>query len=158
MKTLIVYYSYTGNTEKIALKIKEKLNCDILKLDPIKPYSTDYQTVVEQANNDVKDNYMPKLKDFDINLNDYDKIILGSPVWWYTFASPINTFLNKYDLTNKEIIPFITNGGWIGRTIKNIEKLLPHSKINNAINLKYNETTLLNEEEFNNWLDKLEGW
>ena len=152
MKTLLVYYSYTGNTELLVNKIKEKINCDIIRLDTIKPYNN-YEYLVEQAKIDVENNYQPELIN-EINLDNYDTILLGSPVWWYTFSSPINTFLNKYNLSNKVIIPFITNAGWLGHTIEDIKKICPNVK--DEISIKFNEDKLLDEIKFDEWLKKLE--
>lgn len=142
---LLVYYSYTGNTELLVSLISNKLNCDVLKLETNEPYSTDYEEVVEQAKADVENNYMPKLKSI-IDLEKYDTIIIGSPVWWYTFASPINTFLHENDLSNKTIIPFITNAGWLGHTLKDIEKIC--SNVKNAISIKFREDKLVDGTKF----------
>ena len=78
-KTLIVYYTYTGNTKIIASQIKQQLNCDILELQPVVPFSSDYQTVVDEwQNNSIKAEV--KIKDLNINIEDYDNIVLCSPI------------------------------------------------------------------------------
>ena len=111
MKTLIVYYSYTGNTKKIANAIKNNLNCDILEVTPKIPFSNDYDDVVaEYQNNSIKDKSI-EINDIGIDLKEYDKIIIGSPVWWYTICPVITSFLKKYDLSGKKIYPFATNAG-----------------------------------------------
>ena len=112
-KTLIVYFSYTNHTKMIAENIQKKLNCDILEIKPIKQYSDDYQTVVdEEQNNDG--NKRPEIEEIALDLNKYSKIILGTPVWWYSIAPVIRTFLLENDLSGKEIKPFATNAGWLG--------------------------------------------
>ena len=80
------------------------------------PYSNDYQTVVDDEQNSEASNHIPEIKDININLDEYDTIILGTPVWWYRPCPAIRAFLTKYDLSNKTIIPFATNAGWLGRT------------------------------------------
>ena len=155
MKKLLIYYSYSGNTKSIANKIKEKINCDEIELETKIPYDSNYDKVVEQAKTEIKNNYQPELKEIKIDIEKYDTLIIGMPVWWYTFAPPIKTFLNSYDLSNKKIIPFITNGGWIGHTIKDIKKACPNSEVINDINLLFEEKNLQNTNEFNNWLEKL---
>ena len=62
--------------------------------------------------------YCPEIKPLNIDLGKYDEVILGTPVWWYTFAPAMHTFLKKNDLSGKTIYPFATNGGWIGHTFK----------------------------------------
>ena len=69
MKKLIVYFSYTGNTRMIANKIKEKLDCDILEIETVKPYSKDYDTVVNDEQNSERSNFLPEIKDININLD-----------------------------------------------------------------------------------------
>lgn len=61
---------------------------------------------------------MPEIKPLNVNVEAYDRMILGSPVWWYTFAPAMKTFLNTYDLSGKKVFPFATNGGWIGQLIQ----------------------------------------
>lgn len=124
MKKIIIYYSYTGNTKKVAQYIQNKLNCDILELEPSKPYSSDYEVVVKQGQDEVNTEYTPVIKEIEIDFSNYDEIILGSPIWWYTFAPVVRTFLNDYDLRDKIIYPFFTNGGYgLGHSIKDMKKL-----------------------------------
>ena len=63
--------------------IKNKLNCDTLELKPVEPYSSDYQKVVDEEQNLEGSNHLRKYQDINVVLNDYDTIILGTPVWWY---------------------------------------------------------------------------
>ena len=71
------------------------------------------------------------------NLNDYDEIIIGTPVWWYTIAPVIRTFLTQNDLSNKTIKPFATNAGWLGHTFQEIQKLCPNSKVDKGMNIVF---------------------
>lgn len=109
MKTLIVYYSYTGNTKKIAKAIKNNLNCDILEVTPKIPFSNDYDEVVaEYQNNSIKDKSI-EINDIEIDLKEYYKIIIGSPVWWGIAAWPVNTFVKENNFDGKTVIPFCTS-------------------------------------------------
>ena len=158
MKKLVVYYSYTGNTEKIALKLSEKLSCDILKLEPKFPFSTDYQEVVDEYQNNSISNKEVEIKDISINLEEYDEIIIGTPVWWYTISPVVVTFLKRYNLTGKKIYPFATNAGWLGHTFPDFKKLCPNSKVENGMNIvfeSYSDKLVTSEEEINNWIEKL---
>ena len=154
MKTLIIYHSYTGNTKLVAQKIKEKLKCDILELKPTIPFSEDYQTVVDEYHNNESEKKTVEIKDINIDLNKYDKIILGTPVWWYTITPVIRTFLKETDLNSKIIYPFATNAGWLGRTFKEIKEIT-NGEIKEGLNLKFNNKNLLNEEELDRWLNNI---
>lgn len=148
----IIYYSYTGNTKKIAEKIKDTLNIDIEEIKPTVPYTKDYNELVEQAKSYVKENEMPEINKISLDLNKYDEIILLTPVWWYTYASPINTFLNTYDLKNKIIYPIATNAGWLGHTIEDIGNKVA---VKNPLSLVFDGNNLKNEDDLKNWLKEI---
>ncbi len=155
-KKLIVYFTYTNNTKKIAEKIKERLKCDILEIKPKVPYNEDYDVVVRLEQNNETAKKTPEIESVNINLNNYDEIILGTPVWWYTIAPVIRTFLKQYDLSGKKIIPFATNGGWIGRTFKEIKELCPNSKIEKEENIVFDGNNMkTSEKEVGNWINNL---
>lgn len=158
MKKLVVFYSYTGHTKMIAESIQRKLNCDILEIKPFKPYSTDYQTVVDEEQNNSSVGKTPDIQKIDKNLNDYDEIIIGTPVWWYTIAPVIRTFLTQNDLSNKTIKPFVTNAGWLGHTFKEIQKLCPNSKVDKGMNIvfeSYSDNIVTSPDEIEKWIDEL---
>ena len=158
-KKLIVYFSYTNNTKTIAELIQKKLNCDILRIETKVPYSNDYQTVVDDEQNSEASNHIPEIKDININLDEYDTIILGTPVWWYRPCPAIRAFLTKYDLSNKTIIPFATNAGWLGRTFVEIKKLCPNSNVINEKNIvfeSYSSNLVTSTDEINDWINKLQ--
>ena len=151
---LICYYSYTGNTRALAYEIKEKYGYDICEIKPVKPYSDDYDKVVNEAQEEVNMNYQPEIQDLNVDLDKYDTIILMMPVWWYTFASPVNTFLHKYDLSGKVIYAVATNGGWLGHTFEDIERVCKVS-IKDKVSLKYNNDELLEEGKFNSFIERI---
>ena len=80
MKKAIVYYSYSGNTKSIVDMIKEKISADVYEIKPKTPYSTDYDEVVDLGQDEVNSNTLREIEDFDINLDNYDTIILATPV------------------------------------------------------------------------------
>ena len=158
MKKLVVFYSYTGHTKMIAENIQRKLNCDILEIKPVKPYSTDYQTVVDEEQNNSSVGKTPDIQKIDKNLNDYDEIIIGTPVWWYTIAPVIRTFLTQNDLSNKTIKPFATHAGWLGHTFQEIQKLCPNSKVDKGMNIvfeSYSDNLVTSPDEIEKWIDEL---
>lgn len=158
MKKLVVFYSYTGHTKMIAENIQRKLNCDILEIKPVKPYSTDYQTVVDEEQNNSSVGKTPDIQKIDKNINEYDEIIIGTPVWWYTIAPVIRTFLIQNDLSNKTIKPFATNAGWLGHTFQEIQKLCPNSKVDKGMNIvfeSYSDNLVTSPDEIEKWIDEL---
>ena len=158
MSKLIVYFSYTGNTRMIANKIRDKLNCDILEIKTVIPYSSDYETVVNDEQNSESSTKLPNILDIELDLNKYDEIILGTPVWWYRSAPAIRTFLTKNNLSNKVIKPFATNAGWLGRTFKEITNLCPNSQVEPGMNIvfeSYSNNLVTSEQEIDSWLATL---
>ena len=115
MRSLILYYTYHGNTQRIAERIHAAIGGDIARIDTIEPYTGDYDDVVAQGEREVKHGYLPPLKPMDIDLDRYDTIVLGTPVWWYTCSPAMRAFLTAHDLSGKTVYPFATNGGWLGR-------------------------------------------
>ena len=97
MNKLIFYFSYTNHTKEIANRIKEKINCDILEIKTVIPYSEDYNKVVDDEQNSEASNHLPKIQPINVDLSKYDEIILGTPVWWYRPAPAIRTFLSQND-------------------------------------------------------------
>lgn len=159
-RKLIVYYSYTGHTKMIAERIKEKLKCDILEIKPVKEYSKNYDVVVNEEQNNSSSNKMPEIEKVDVDLSEYNEIIIGTPVWWYTIAPVIRTFLKENDLSNKTIMPYATNAGWLGHTFQEIKKLCPNSKVENGMNIVFTEDYRENQivtsvDEIDNWISKI---
>lgn len=152
-KKLIVYYSYTNNTKKIAEQIQKAIGADICKIETVKPYTGDYNSVVEQGKQEIDGGFKPAIKSLSVNLADYNTIILGTPVWWYTYAPAVATFLSEYDLSGKTIIPFATNGGWIGHTLKDIERECKNAIVTNAIDIRFDKDKMvMSEGNLKKWL------
>lgn len=157
---LLVYFSYTGHTKYIAEIIKQNINCDVIRLEPVIPYSNDYNKVVNDEQNQESSDIIPEIKDINIYLDLYDTIIIGTPVWWYRSAPVIRAFLKKYDLSNKIIIPYAINAGWLGKTFNEIKSLCSNSKVVNEFNIvftsDYNKNELVTPiETIKNWINNI---
>lgn len=125
-KILIAVFSYTGNTRRVAEAIRQKTGGTLIEIEPETPYSKDYQAVVKQGKEEVDSGFLPKLKTKAANIRDYDVIFVGSPIWWYTIAPPVASFLHDHDLSGKTVVPFFTHGGYgIGHSLKDIRKYAP---------------------------------
>mgnify|MGYP004496553073 FL=1 len=123
-KLLIVYYSWScGNTERIAKTLQGVAGGELLKIDTAVPYSGSYNDVVEQGQREVHQGYEPELKPVGVDIADYDVIAVGTPTWWYTMALAVKTFLHRNDFAGKTVVPFMTNGGWPGHAIKDMESI-----------------------------------
>lgn len=105
MKTLILFYSYGGNTRKIAEMIQQETGSDLEEIKTAFPYEGDYNSVVNQGQREVNSGFMPEILPLKADITTYDQIILGTPVWWYTFAPAMKTFLHENDLSGKTIYP-----------------------------------------------------
>ena len=105
-KILVVYFSHSGNTRNVAQQIHVKVGGDLFEIQSVKPYPTDYNTVVEQAREELRSNYKPALKARVSNLKQYDVVFLGYPNWWDTYPAPVKTFLAENDLAGKTVVPF----------------------------------------------------
>jgi flavodoxin len=123
-KVLVVYFSHSGNTREVANQIHEKVGGDILEIRPEEPYPRDYEAVKDRARQELKGNYRPKLKTKVANMEAYDVVFIGYPIWWGTMPMPIAAFLSEYDLSGKTIVPFCTHlGSGLGRSVTDIAKL-----------------------------------
>jgi len=110
-KILIVYYSLTGNTQFIAEALRDTIEADILELKPIKELKAGSGTRFMWGGYQSTMKKKPKLMDFDINPLEYDLIILGTPVWAWTFSPPMRSFLSKFDFTGKRVALWMSHAG-----------------------------------------------
>lgn len=96
----------------------------------------------------------PKLKEYSVNLSEYDNIIIGSPCWFGTYAPPVNTFLTENTIKGKNIYLFVCNGGNMGNTWKNYEKALKGNNIVSKTDLLYPIKNGISKakENVNNWI------
>ncbi len=150
---LIAYFSWSGNTENAAQIIQEKTGADIIELNPVEPYSSNYNEVLDQAQKDMNNDARPELANHVENMDQYDTILLGYPNWWATIPMPVASFLEEYDFSGKTIIPFCSHGGGeFGQSITDISKLAPNSKIGEGLSIHYSGGSGL-EEDISDWLN-----
>ena len=147
MKSIVIYYSYGGNTRKIAKKVADVTGADLAEIDTVKPYTGSYNEVVDQGQREVNRGFCQEIKPFNVDLKQYDSIILGTPVWWYTFAPAMNSFLQNVNLSGKSVYPFATNGGWIGHTFEDFEKKCKNADVHAGLNVRFNEDRQITSDE-----------
>ncbi len=135
-KVLIVYLSRTKNTKAVAKIIHEKVGGDLVEIEPKIPYSEDYQTNVDEVQDQNEKGILPELKD-EIDISKYDTIFVGFPTWGMQLPPPIKTFLNNNDWTGKTIVPFNTNAGYgLGSSKSQIENYCFEGKITEIFSVK----------------------
>ena len=110
-KVLVAYFSWGGNTRVIANQIQELTGADMYQIETVKPYSSNYNTCVEEAKVEKAANARPAIKAPVENMEQYDYIFIGYPNWWGTMPMAVLTFIESYKLTGKTLIPFCTHGG-----------------------------------------------
>lgn len=129
-KLLIVYYSWSnGNTERIAKALQQTAGGELLRIETVTPYSGGYDAVVAQGQDEVERGYQPPIQPLPVRVSDYDVIAVGTPTWWYTMAPAVLTFLKGQDWRGKTVVPFMTNGGWPGHVLKDMEQACPGAEI-----------------------------
>ena len=115
MKTLVAYFSASGVTKGVAEKMAEKIGADAYEIKPVKSYTDadlNWMDNNSRSTLEMKDkSSRPEIVTGDIDVSKYDRILLGYPVWWYTAPTIVNTFLEAYDFSCKDIIIWATSGG-----------------------------------------------
>lgn len=120
-----------GSTEKMAKIIQEYVGGDIFKIETETSYPTEHDALVEFADNQRQREEKPKLKTHIENFESYDTVFIGYPIWWYSLPMPLLSFLDEYDLSEKNVIPFSTHGGSrFSGTVELISQLEPDADIN----------------------------
>lgn len=157
--TLLIYYSFSGNSKKVAQYVKNKLNTDILELEPAIPFSDDYDKVVDEwQNNDIKRDV--EIKPINVDLSYYSKIILITGTWWYGITPVMKKFLKENDLSGKDVIVATANAGWIGHCFKDYETLIK-GNIKGKLDLLFSasegerDKMLTTTSEIDNWIKQL---
>ncbi len=124
MKTLIVYYSFEGNTEFIAKAMAEAIGADLLKLQPKKEIPTKGFMKYFWGGRQAMMKMKPELLPLEKNPADYDFIILGTPVWAFTYSPPLATYFSQRPFKNKRIALFCCHGGGKAGTLRNMKEAL----------------------------------
>ena len=141
----MAYFSYTGTTRKVANEISQKTNGDLFEIEP----QEDYGNLYLESNFEIRNNERPTLKNQVENIDDYDIIFVGYPVWFHATPAPINTFLESYDLQGKLIIPFCTSGE------SDIDETMP-TFLNSCKNLAvYGQKRISDHQQIDTWLQEL---
>ena len=133
-KKLVSYFSASGTTKKVANMIAEAAGADLYEIKPEIPYTTaDLNWMDKKSRSSVEmsdKTIRPAIADTDANIEAYDEIVIGFPIWWYVAPTIINTFLESYDFSGKKIVLFATSGGsGFGNTVSELAPSAPWAEI-----------------------------
>lgn len=155
-KVLIAYFSQTGNTEGLTEIIAEMTGADVFHIERKIPYSSNHNGTVlyGEALDELRGYAAPDLKisleEAGYHIEDYDTILLGYCNWWASIPAPVRSFLMKYDMSGKTIIPYCSmGGGRFGQTISAIAKLNPNSNMKEGLDVSYSS---YDRERIRKWL------
>lgn len=149
--TLIAYFSWSGNTEQMAQTIQAEIGGDLFKIEPAVPYTKDYDTLLDIAQQEQAEDARPELAAQVENWDSYDVIFVGYPNWWSDAPMAVYTFLEAYDFTGKTLIPFNTSAsGGFGRSLSGIEE--------SAAGANILEGLALTEGELGNVQNEVSSW
>lgn len=128
-KILVAYFSASGVTKNAAEKLANAANADLFEIKPVRPYTdADLDWTDKKSRSTVEMNDLssrPEIAKKCENMESYDVVFVGFPIWWYVEPRIIDTFLESYDFSEKTVIPFATSGGsGLGKTAENFKKLL----------------------------------
>lgn len=152
---LIAYYSWHGNTKKIAEQIQSKTGGVLFEAAPVNPYTTDYGDTVKHAKEEIYSGFLPDLKTMPEG-DSFKTIFVGTPIWWHTMAPPLAAFISSFDMKNKTVIPFSTHGGGgAGSFERDVVAMCPDSTVLKGF-VTYHDGGNSLSAELDSWLKSIE--
>ena len=144
-----------GNTAVIADYISEKTNADVFEITPVDPYPESYNETLTRVQRERDNNERPEFNGEIENFDQYDTVFLGYPIWYGGLPMIMYTFLEKYDMSGKTVIPFSTHGGsgW-GSTRSELSTLCPNAEFVDGFSTAGTNARSA-QDEVNSWLDGL---
>ena len=157
-KKLVLYFSVYGTAEAVAKEIAKQTGADLHQIEPLNKYDSErahYNSLAALAKKEHDENLRPKIKN-KINIDDYDIIFIGYPIWWYTFPMIIYTLFDEYHFSSKTIVPFNTHmGSSDGGTYKTIERLEPNAKVLKGLPIEMSQAESGPKKAVEDWLSNL---
>jgi flavodoxin len=157
MKKLVAYFSASGTTKNAAIRLAKAVGADLFEIRPAVPYtSADLDWTNQKSRSSIEMNdpgSRPEIAERVANMDAYDTVFIGFPIWWYVAPTIINTFVESYDFSGKALIPFATSGGsGLGKTADVLKPLCSETA-------KWLPGKMLNrtsDRELAAWLEQLE--
>ena len=152
-KTLVAFFSATGNTAKVAEKLAKVVKGDLFEIKPKQVYTeADLNWRNEKSRTSIEMNdktSRPAIATKVADMSQYDTVYIGFPIWWGREPSIIDTFVESYDFAGKKIIPFVTSGSsGIGDTAENLKALAPNAQVD--IGKRF--TSTVSEKDLSDWV------
>lgn len=153
---VIVNGELYGSVEYMAKVIQKNTNADMFEIQPLESYGDDFNSVADRALEEQENNILPELSAHIENLDEYDTIFVGYPIWWYDMPQMMYSFFDEYDFTGKTIIPFSSHGGsGFSGSVQEIAELEPNASVSTD-GLTISRTVMANSENtIVNWLETL---
>lgn len=150
-KHLVVYFSWSGATKRLAEMIAERTGADLFRIEPAEAYPESYVPCTEVAKEELDKGIYRELKTPMPSIENYDTIFVGTPVWWHTAAMIVQGAIKNVDFSGKTVIPFCTYAStYRDETLSKIEELTP-----SAEHLEGYGTTSPNDDDVGKWLKKI---
>ena len=154
--TLVAYFSASGVSAKLAQRLASVIGADLHEIKPEVPYTSkdlDWMDQNSRSSVEMKNKtYRPAIANKVENMDQYDTIYIGFPIWWYVAPTIINTFLEQYDFKGKTIIPFATSGSsQMGKTNEELKPSCPGAILKEGKRFDANAS----EAELKDWVEKL---
>lgn len=143
-KTLVAYFSWSGNTKEMASYIAEQTNGEIFEIQPKTPYPEDYQKTGDIAKEERDSNARPEILNMPEDISEYDTIFIGYPIWWHTAPMVIGTFLENYDLTGADVYPFTQSASMdteqFDNSMKFVRECVPGANVHDGLFVEATDT------------------
>lgn len=167
-RLLVVYYSLSGNTERIAKRLAYRYDAErVVKIETVAPYTGSYDDIVDQGKREVESGYQPEIRLIDaesgeaatLDLDEFDAIAIGTPTWWYTYAPAVAAFLKMFDWNERVVIPFQTHGGWKGHVMGDFKKACVGVVLRDKFDIQFDSTggrtRVTPDSEIDKWITSL---
>ena len=146
-KILIAYFSWSNNTERMAEYIQSQTGGDLYEIVPVTPYPTEYTPTTEVAREERDKNARPAIKDLPESIAEYDRILIGYPIWWHTAPMIIGTFLEAYDLSGVDIYPFTQSAsmdaGQFNQSMQFVRQCAPGAAVHDGLFARATDTAAI---------------
>ena len=154
-KVLVAYFSASGVTAGVADKLSKAIGADLFEIKPAEPYTNadlDWTNKKSRSSVEMADkNSRPAIANKVADMSKYDVIFVGFPIWWYREPSIIDTFMESYDFSGKQVVPFATSGGsGMGNSGSIMQKLAPKAKVDSGKRF----SSGVSESDLKTWAEK----
>ena len=157
-ENLVVYFTQSGNTERVANTIQGLVGGDMARIESVIPYPKSQTDKTYVAKREQESDARPDYKDLGVDVADYDLVFLGYPIWWGGMPMVVYTFLENNDFNGKVIVPFATYGtSGLGKSVDEIKRVAPGATVTEAFGMPGKETEKDHTEAVKNWLSKIAG-